>query len=114
LARKGGPDYVYALLTSFGEPPAGVTMAEGMNYNTAFPGHQIAMPPPISDNAVTYADGTKATMDQIARDVVSFLNWAAEPELDRRHNLGLKVLGFVLVLTAMFFGLKRKIWADVH
>jgi cytochrome c1 len=113
-ARKGGPDYVYAILTGFAEPPSGFAIAEGMNYNTAFPGHQIAMPPPISDDAVTYADGTKATKEQIAKDITAFLNWAAEPELDARHSLGLKVLGFILVLTAMFVALKRKIWAEVH
>ncbi len=113
-ARAGGADYIYAILTGFADAPADVTMADGMNYNTAFPGHQIAMPPPISDDQVTYADGTKATKEQIAKDAVAFLNWAAEPELDLRHNLGLKVLGFLFVLTVMFYALKRKIWADVH
>jgi cytochrome c1 len=113
-ARKGGADYIYGVLTGFQDAPSGFAMADGMNYNTAFPGHQIAMPPPISDDAVTYADGTKGTKEQIARDTVAFLSWAAEPELDTRHSLGLKVLGFVLVLTALFYGLKRKIWADVH
>lgn len=113
-AREGGPDYVYAILTGFKDAPAGFTLNEGMNYNEAFPGHQIAMPPPISDDSVTYADGTKATKEQIAQDATAFLNWAAEPELDARHSLGLKVLGFLFVLTAMFYALKRKIWADVH
>jgi cytochrome c1 len=113
-ARHGGPDYVYGLLTGFEDPPKGFTMTDGMNYNTTFPGHQIAMPPPISDDAVTYADGTKASKEQIAKDAVAFLNWAAEPELDARHSLGLKVLGFVLVMTVLFFALKRKVWADVH
>ena len=113
-AREGGADYVYAILTGFADAPADFKMNEGMNYNTAFPGHQIAMPPPISDDSVTYADGTKATKEQIAKDAVAFLNWAAEPELDLRHNMGLKVLGFLFVLTVMFYALKRKIWADVH
>ncbi len=113
-AREGGPDYVYAILNGFVDPPAGFKVNDGMYYNEAFPGHQIAMPPPISDDAVTYADGTKATKEQIAKDASAFLNWAAEPELDTRHSLGLKVLGFLLVLTAMFYALKRKIWANVH
>ncbi len=113
-ARHGGPDYVYSLLTGFTDPPAGHVVPDGMYYNRAFNGGNIGMPPPISDDAVTYADGTKATKDQIAKDVVSFLNWAAEPELDQRHALGVKVIGFLIVLTAMFYALKRKIWADVH
>ncbi len=113
-AREGGPDYVYAILTGFVDAPAGFKVNDGMYYNQAFPGHQIAMPPPISDEAVTYADGTKATKEQIATDAAAFLNWAAEPELDTRHSLGLKVLGFLLVLTAMLYALKRKIWANVH
>jgi cytochrome c1 len=114
-ARAGGPDYVYGILTGFKDtPPEGVTIPDGMYYNTAFPGHQIAMPPPISDDQVTYADGTKASKEQIAADVVSFLNWGSEPELDQRHSLGVKTLIFVFVLTVLFYALKRKIWANVH
>ena len=113
-ARPGGPDYVYALLTGFADAPAGVTIPDGMYYNGAFPGHQIAMPPPISDEAVTYADGTKATKEQIAKDISAFLNWAAEPELDVRHAMGVKVLLFLFVLTVMLFAVKKRIWADVH
>jgi cytochrome c1 len=114
-ARAGGPNYIYGVLTGFMDtPPEGVTMPDGMYYNKAFPGHQIAMPQPINDDQVTYADGTKATKEQIAKDAVAFLNWAAEPELDQRHSLGVKVLIFVFVLTALFYALKRKIWAKVH
>jgi cytochrome c1 len=112
-ARKGGPDYIYALVTGYEDAPAGFTVNDGMYYNKVFTGHQIGMPPPISDDVVTYADGTKATADQIARDVTAFLNWTSEPELDARHSLGLKVLGFLVVLTALFYALKRKIWSDV-
>ena len=113
-ARQGGPDYTYGIMTGFGEPPAGVTIAEGMNYNKYFPGHQIAMPPPLSDGAVTYADGTKATVDQMAYDVSNFLAWAAEPKLDERHLIGVKTVLFLIVLTALLYGVKRKIWAAVH
>lgn len=113
-ARKGGPDYVYALLMGYVDPPEGFTVNDGMNYNTVFPGHQIAMPAPIVDDAVTYADGTKATKEQIAKDITAFLNWTSEPELDTRHSLGLEVLGFLVVLTALFYALKRKVWSDVE
>jgi cytochrome c1 len=113
-ARKGGPDYVYALVMGYPDaPPEGVKVPDGMYYNDMYPGHMIGMPPPVADEVVTYTDGTKATKEQIAKDIVAYLNWAAEPELDERHSLGLKVLGFLVVLTALFYALKRKIWSDV-
>lgn len=114
-ARIGGADYLYAMLTGYKEePPAGVTLGEGMSYNTYFPGNQIAMGPPIADDAVEYADGTKATAGQIAADVTTFLAWAAEPELEERKRMGIKVLLFLIVLTAMMYALKRQIWKDLH
>ena len=113
-AREGGPDYVYALLTGYKEPPANMKMGEGMNYNEFFPGHQIAMPQPLNDNSVTYADGTQATLSQEAYDVVNFLAWAAEPTLDERHRTGIKVILFLLVMTGILYAGKRRIWAAVH
>ena len=113
-AREGGPDYVYGILTGFADAPAGFKVADGMYYNRAFPGHQIAMPPPLEDGRVTYADGTKNTTAQEARDAVAFLTWAAEPNLTVRHELGIKVLLFVAVLTVLFYALKRKVWSDLH
>jgi len=113
-ARKGGPDYVYSLLLGFEDtPPEGVTVPDGKYFNKYF-SPAISMPPPIADDAVTYKDGTKATKEQIAKDVSTFLNWAAEPELDARKSLGLKVLGFLAVLTVLLYALKRQIWNDVH
>jgi ubiquinol-cytochrome c reductase cytochrome c1 subunit len=113
-ARKGGADYVFALLTGYSDPPADVKLAAGMNYDKYFPGHQIAMPQPISDGTVTYADGTKATTDQEARDVATFLSWAAEPELEDRHYIGIKTILYLIVFTALLYALKRKVWAAVH
>ncbi|MBF0372737.1 MAG: cytochrome c1 [Alphaproteobacteria bacterium] len=114
-ARPGGPDYAYALLTGYKEtPPAGFALMEGMYYNEAFPGHQIAMPAQLYEGSVTYADGTPATIEQMGKDIVSFLNFAAQPELEARKALGVKVMLFLLVLTGMMYALKRKIWADVH
>jgi ubiquinol-cytochrome c reductase cytochrome c1 subunit len=113
-ARKGGPDYVDGILTGFSDPPADMKMAQGMYYNKYFPGHQIAMPPPLSDGAVTYPDGTKATVDQMASDVSNFLTWASEPKLEERHFIGVKSVLFLIVLTVLLYGVKRKIWAAVH
>ena len=114
-ARKGGADYIYGLLTGYEEePPPDVELMEGMYYNKFFPGHQIAMAPPLYDDTVEYEDGTEATLDQQVEDVVTFLTWAAQPELEERKRLGVKVLLFLIVLTAMLFALKRKIWSDVH
>ena len=113
-ARPGGPDYIYGILTGYKEPPAGFKLLDGMNYNEYFPGHQIAMPPPLSDNAVTFTDGTPATVPQVAHDVTTFLTWAAEPNLDDRHRTGFKVIMFLIVAAGVFYAAKRKIWAPIH
>jgi ubiquinol-cytochrome c reductase cytochrome c1 subunit len=114
-AREGGADYIHALLTGYEDPPAGVTVAEGMHYNKYFAGHQIAMPPPLtSEGQVEYHDGTKATVDQMARDVSQFLTWAAEPELEQRKAMGVKIILFLTVLGGLAYAVKRKVWADVH
>lgn len=111
-ARAGGADYVYALLTGYeDEAPEGVTLADGMSYNHYFPGHQIAMPPPIYDEAVEYADGTEATLHQVAHDITVFLAWTAEPELEVRKETGLKVLIFLGVFTALLFVIYKRTWA---
>lgn len=113
-AREGGPDYLYDLLTGYKEPPATMKMGEGMNYNEYFPGHQIAMPQPLSDSTVAYDDGTQATLDQEAYDVVNFLTWAAEPTMEVRHRTGIKVVLFLLVMAGILYAGKRRIWAAVH
>ncbi len=110
-ARVGGSDYIYSLLSGYkDEVPDGIELADGTHYNEYFPGHQIFMAAPLSDDSVEYADGTPATLDQEARDIVTFLSWAAEPELEERKALGVKVLLYLLVLTAMLYALKRRIW----
>ena len=108
-ARANGADYVYAILTGYHETPAGFALADGMNYNAAFPGHQIAMPKPLNGDDVKFADGTQATIEQEARDVVQFMAWAAEPNLEDRHRIGIQVLGFLVVLTGLFYAIKRRI-----
>lgn len=113
-AREGGPDYIHALLTGYRAPPAGFQLTPGMQYNEAFPGHQIAMPPPLSDGAVAYSDGTKPTVDNYAKDVAAYLMWAAEPKLEERHKLGLRVMIFLVVFAAIMYLAKRTVWARLH
>ena len=114
-ARKGGADYVFGLLTGYEEEaPEGVTLMEGMNYNKYFPGYQIAMAPPLTDDAVEYTDGTKATLDRMAKDVTAFLAWTAEPELEARKHMGIIVLLVLLVLTGMLYAVKRAIWSGLN
>jgi ubiquinol-cytochrome c reductase cytochrome c1 subunit len=113
-AREGGARYIYGVLTGYEDPPAGVELQPGMQYNKYFPGHQIAMPPPLnSEGQVEYADGTKATVDQMAHDVVSFLQWAAEPEMEARKRMGVKIILFLAILGGIAYATKRKIWANV-
>lgn len=113
-ARKGGADYLFAVLTGYKDAPVKFNLMEGMHYNAYFPGHQIAMPPPLTDGAVEYPDGTEATIARMAHDVTTFLAWAGEPEMEARKRLGIKVMLFVLVLTAMVYALKRRIWSRLH
>jgi cytochrome c1 len=113
-AREGGPDYVYAILTGYRQAPAGFPMAQGMHYSVAFPGHQIAMPPPLLDGIVTYTDGTKPTLDNYAKDVAAYLMWTAEPKLEERHKLGLRVMIFLIVFAVIMFLAKRAVWARLH
>ena len=112
-ARQGGADYIHALLTGYVDPPAGVTVMEGMNYNPWFAGGQIAMGPVLNEDQIDYADGTKATIDQMSRDVTTFLAWAAEPEMESRRAMGVKVLIFLAILGGLVYATKRRVWADV-
>lgn len=120
-ARKGGADYLFALLTGYEdeipadvELPENFEMGEGMSFNRYFSGNQIAMPPPLFEDGVEYADGTPATVEQQAIDVTAFLSWAAEPELEERKSLGLKVIIFLVIFTAMLIAVKKKVWSDVE
>ncbi|MEJ0018732.1 MAG: cytochrome c1 [Acetobacteraceae bacterium] len=113
-ARVDGANYVYGILTGFSDPPPGMNMMAGMSYNKYFPGHQIGMPPPLSDGRVTYADGTPATVEQMSHDVVTFLAWAANPEMVERKQMGWRWVLFFLIMTGLTYAVKRKVWADVH
>jgi ubiquinol-cytochrome c reductase cytochrome c1 subunit len=113
-ARHDGANYLYSLLTGYKNPPKDVELLEGQHYNPYFPGGKLAMPAPFSDDQITYMDGTKATKEQMAKDVVNFLQWVAEPEMEHRKSMGLKVTAFLAVMTVIFYLTKRRIWKDVH
>ena len=113
--QEGGADYLYALLTGYTDKvPEKVKMSDSMHYNVAFPGHQIAMPAPISkDNFVTYQDGS-GSLDQNARDVTAFLAWAADPSLNSRKYIGWQVMLYLLVTTFLLYLGKKRIWSRVE
>jgi ubiquinol-cytochrome c reductase cytochrome c1 subunit len=113
-ARADGTNYVYSLLQGYEEPPPNVQGLEGLYYNAYFPNHWIAMPPPLFDDQVSYADGSSTSIEQMAADLAVFLSWTAEPNLEERKRTGLKVMLFLIILTGLFYATKRKIWADVH
>jgi cytochrome c1 len=113
-AREGGTEYIYAILTGYTDPPQGFQLAPGMHYNKAFPGHQLAMPPPLSDGVITYGDGTKPTLDNYARDVAAYLMWAAEPKLEERHKTGTRVMIYLIVFAVIMYLAKRAVWARLH
>ncbi len=112
-ARTHGPDYMFSLLTGYKTAPHDVNMNAGKYYNAYFPGNQISMPPPIDDDSVEYADGTPATKEQISKDIVNFLQWSAEPEMEQRKSLGVKVLVYMFILTIMFYFAKKRIWSRI-
>jgi ubiquinol-cytochrome c reductase cytochrome c1 subunit len=111
-ARPGGTHYIYDLLTGYAAAPPDVTLLPSHYFNAAYPGNQIAMPPPLKDNQVSYADGTVATTAQEASDVAAFLTWAAEPNLDVRKEIGVRAILFLIFLAFLAIATKRKIWRE--
>jgi len=109
-AKHEGLDYIFALLTGYRDPPAGLPVRDGLYYNTYYPGGLIAMPPPLQDGACDYEDGTPCTKSQMAKDVVNFLCWAAEPTHDERKLLGLKAMSACMVGTALAGVWYRSYW----
>ncbi|XP_074314500.1 cytochrome c1-2, heme protein, mitochondrial-like [Silene latifolia] len=95
-ARHNGQNYVFSLLTGYRDPPAGVSIREELHYNPYFPGGAIAMPKMLSDGAVEYEDGTPATESQMAKYVVTFFTWAAEPEMEERKLASLPYISLTL------------------
>ena len=112
---KNGPDYIYSLLTGYEEnPPQDFELTDGLYYNPYHDAKVIAMPPPLYDNVIEYIDGTNASLHQLSFDIVHFLNWAAEPKLQKRKSLGLKVLLFLIVLTLLLYVTMKEIWSRIE
>ncbi len=111
--HSGGPNYIYSLLTGFQDAPDGFVLPEGKYYNRYYEGHVISMAPPLSDGIISYADGTAESVDQMARDVSNFLQWAAEPELEERKKMGFNFMVFLIFATIISYLLKKRIWSDV-
>jgi ubiquinol-cytochrome c reductase cytochrome b/c1 subunit len=112
--QEAGPDYIAALLQGYKDAPKGFTVPSGGNYNEYFPGHVIAMPPPLADGQVTYDDGTPQTLAQYSKDVAAFLMWAAEPKLVARKRIGFQVMIFLIVFAGLLYFTKKKVWSAVH
>ncbi len=110
-ARKGGADYIYSLLLGYEEVPAGYELDDGVYYNKYMPGNKIMMSKPLSEGVVEYSDSTQATEAQMAKDVVTFLTWAAEPNLEARHKMGFKVFIFLIILLTLVYFSKQKVWS---
>ena len=113
-AMKNGPDYIYSLLVGYEDPPNDFELPDGLYYNPYHDGNVIAMPQPLYDEAIEYIDGTNASIHQLSYDIVNFLSWAAEPELQKRKALGLKVLIFLIVLTALLYVTMKEIWSRIE
>jgi len=119
-AREGGAHYIYSLVTGYQPQPAPLLKEfpeaktpTGLHYNPYFANLNIAMPPPlVAEGQVSYSDGTKPTVDQMAQDVSAYLMWAAEPKLDNRHRAGIAVVIYLLIATGLLYGAYRNIWRD--
>jgi len=112
-ARPGGSNYIYSVLMGYEEPPSGMTLDDGVYYNKYMIGNKIKMSAPLSEGIVEYSDGTKASVDQMAKDVTTFLSWAAEPELEERHKTGIKVINYLILLTTLVYLSMKKIWSRI-
>ena len=113
-ARGGGVDYIYSLLQGYEDAPDGVMLDEGVYYNKYMYGNKIKMSAPLSDGIVEYGDGTIASVDQMSKDVTTFLMWAAEPHLETRHRMGFKAIVYLIILTIFVYFSMKKIWSRVE
>ena len=113
-ARSGGADYIYSLLLGYDEPPSDINLDEGVYYNKYMYGNKIKMASPLSEGIVEYSDGTKTSVQQMSKDVTTFLMWAAEPHLEARHQMGFKAIVYLIILTILVYFSMKKIWSRVE
>jgi len=113
-ARSGGVDYIYSVLLGYEDPPSGVTLEDGVYYNKYMYGNNIKMSKPLSDGLIEYSDGTIASEEQMAKDVATFLMWAAEPHLEARHKMGFKAILYLIILTILVYFSMKKIWSRIE
>jgi ubiquinol-cytochrome c reductase cytochrome c1 subunit len=113
-ARSGGVDYIYSLLLGYEDPPNGITLDDGVYYNKYMYGNNIKMAQPLSDGLVEYSDGTVASEKQMAKDVTTFLMWAAEPHLEARHKMGFKAILYLIILTILVYFSMKKVWSRIE
>ena len=112
-ARKGGADYIYSLLVGYEDAPAGYELDDGVYYNKYMVGNKIKMSKPLFDGTVEYSDGVQATEAQMAKDVATFLTWAAEPHLEARHKMGVSAILYLIVLIMLVYFSMKKVWSRV-
>ena len=112
-ARPGGSNYIYSVLMGYEDPPEGMKLDDGVYYNKYMIGNKIKMSSPLSEGIVEYSDGTEASMDQMAKDVTTFLSWAAEPELEQRHKTGFKVMIYLILLSVLVYLSMKRIWLRI-
>ena len=113
-ARGGGVDYVYSLLQGYEDPPSDIILDDGVHYNKFMYGNKIKMANPLSDGLVEYADGTNASVEQMSKDVTTFLMWSAEPHLEARHKMGFKAIVYLIILTILVYFSMKRIWSRVE
>jgi len=113
-ARAGGADYIYSLLLGYEEAPTGFELDDGVYYNKYMPGNNIKMPNVLSDGLLDYEDGTEATVQQMAKDVSTFLTWVSEPSLEARHKIGFKVILYLIILALLVYLSMKKLWLRVE
>ena len=113
-ARGGGVDYIYSLLQGYEDPPVGITLDDGVYYNKYMYGNKIKMSNQLSDGLVEYSDGTEASIEQMSKDVTTFLMWTAEPHLEARHKMGFKAIVYLIILTTLVYFSMKKIWSRVE
>ena len=113
-ARAGGADYIYSVILGYEDPPEGMKLDDGVYYNKYMYGNKIKMPPQLYDDLVTYADGTPATPEQMAKDITTFLAWTAEPKLEERHKFGFRAIIYLVILTILVYFSMKRIWSRIE